>query len=243
MNYGGSPMAPALIVKVRQAFPHCRFFQGYGQTETSPNVSMLTDKYHDPDGLFADKLASAGQPVITVEVKIVEPGGRALAQGAVGEIVVRGPNVMAGYWNKPEETTRALRDGWLHTGDLGYLDKDGFLFIVDRLKDVIISGGENVYSAEVEAAIYQHPAVAMCAVIAIPDEKWGETVHAVIVPKPGQTISDGDIITHCHQYIASYKCPRSVDIRSEPLPMSGAGKILKRELRAPFWVGKTRAIN
>jgi acyl-CoA synthetase (AMP-forming)/AMP-acid ligase II len=243
MNYGGSPMPPATIIKTRQAFPQCRLFQGYGQTETSPNVSMLSDKYHDPDGPHASKIASAGQPVFTVEVKIVDSHDQQVPRGVVGEIAVRGPNVMAGYWNKPEETAYALRDGWMHTGDLGYMDEDGFLYVVDRMKDMIISGGENVYSAEVEKVIYQHPAVAMCAVIAVPDEKWGEAVHAVVVPKQGQTISGEEIIAYCRQHIAGYKCPRTVEIRHESLPMSGAGKILKRELRAPFWEGKTRAVN
>lgn len=243
VNYGGSPMAPALIVKAREAFPRCRFFQGYGQTETSPNVSMLSDQYHDPDGPFASKLPSAGQPVFTVEVRIVDAYDQSVPSGEIGEIAVRGPNVMAGYWNKPQESDLALRGGWMHTGDLGYLDEDGFLYIVDRTKDVIISGGENVYSAEVEKVIYQHAAVAMCAVIAIPHEKWGEAVHAVVVPREGQTITSEEIMTYCRQYIAGYKCPRSVEIRREPLPMSGAGKILKRELRAPYWQGKTRAVN
>jgi long-chain acyl-CoA synthetase len=243
LNYGGSPMPPVLIVKARQAFPQCRFFQGYGQTETAPNVSMLLDQYHDPDGPFADKIASAGQPVFTVEVKIVDAEGKNVPRGVVGEIAARGPNVMAGYWNKPEETAYALRGGWMHTGDLGYMDEDGFLYIVDRIKDVIISGGENVYSTEVEKVIYQHPAVAMCAVIAIPDEKWGEAVHAIVVPRPGQSIGGEEIIAYCRQQIAGYKSPRTVDIRHEPLPMSGAGKILKRELRAPFWEGRARAVN
>jgi long-chain acyl-CoA synthetase len=243
MNYGGSPMPPALIVKARQAFPHCRFFQGYGQTETAPNVSMLTDKYHDPDGPYAAKLASAGQPVFTMEVKIVDVDDQRVPHGVVGEIVTRGPNVMAGYWNKPQETAYALRDGWMHTGDLGYMDEDGFLYVVDRMKDMVISGGENVYSVEVEKVIYQHPAVAMCAVIGIPDDRWGEAVHAIVVPRQGQTISGEEIIAYCRQHIAGYKCPRSIDIRREPLPMSAAGKILKRELRAPFWEGKARAIN
>jgi long-chain acyl-CoA synthetase len=243
MNYGGSPMPPALIVKARQAFPQCRFSQGYGQTETAPNVSMLSDKYHDPDGPYADKLASAGQSVFTMEVKIVDNHDQEVPRGTIGEIAARGPNVMAGYWNKPEETAYALRGGWMHTGDLGYMDEDGFLYVVDRTKDMIISGGENIYSAEVEKVIYQHPAVAMCAVIAVPDDRWGESVHAVVVPKPGQSISGEDIIAYCRQHIAGYKCPRSVDIRHEPLPMSGAGKILKRELRAPFWEGKARAVN
>jgi long-chain acyl-CoA synthetase len=243
MNYGGSPMPPALIVKARQAFPHCRFFQGYGQTETAPNISMLLDKFHDPDGPFANKLASAGQPVFTVEVKIVDAHGQNMPRGAIGEIATRGPNVMAGYWNQPEETARALRDGWMHTGDLGYMDEDGFLYVVDRMKDMIISGGENVYSAEVEKVIYQHAAVAMCAVIAVPDDKWGEAVHAVVVPRQGQSLSGEEIIAYCRQHIAGYKCPRTVEIRYEPLPMSGAGKILKRELRTPFWEGKARAVN
>jgi len=243
MNYGGSPMAPATIVRARQAFPQCRLFQGYGQTETAPNVSMLSDKYHDPDGPYADKIASAGQPVFTVEVKIVDTHDQEAPRGTTGEIAARGPNIMAGYWNKPEETAHALRGGWMHTGDLGYMDDDGFLYVVDRTKDMIISGGENVYSAEVEKVIYQHPAVAMCAVIGIPDDRWGEAVHAVVVLKQGQSISGEDIIAYCRQHIAGYKCPRSVDIRHEPLPMSGAGKILKRELRAPFWEGKTRAVN
>ncbi|MEP7287073.1 MAG: long-chain-fatty-acid--CoA ligase [Chloroflexota bacterium] len=243
LNYGGSAMAPALIVKARQAFPRCRLFQGYGQTETSPNVSMLPDKYHDPDGPLADKISSAGQPVFTVEVKIVDLTDEEVPQGDIGEVVVRGPNVMAGYWNQPDVTAQVLRGNWLHTGDLGYLDRDGFLYIVDRLKDAIISGGENIYSTEVEQVIYQHPAVAMCAVIGIPDDKWGEVVHAIVVVLQGQTISDEDIISYCRQHIASYKCPRSVEIRTEPLPMSGAGKILKRNLRVPFWKGKTRLIN
>ncbi len=243
LNYGGSPMAPALIARTRKAFPTCRLFQGYGQTETSPNVSMLLDKYHDPDGSFADKIESAGQPMFTVEVKIVDEGDNELPLGSVGEIAVRGPNIMKGYWNKPDETAYALRNGWMHTGDMGYMDKDGFLYIVDRMKDMIISGGENVYSAEVEAAIYQHPSVAMCAVIGIPDEKWGEAVHAVVVLRDGASLTSTELIQHCHQLIAGYKCPRSVEISHNPLPMTGAGKILKRVLRAPYWGDQPHAVN
>jgi long-chain acyl-CoA synthetase len=243
INYGGSPMPPALIARARQAFPRCRLFQGYGQTETAPNVSMLLDIYHDPDGSCASKIASAGQPVFTVEVKIVDSEDQEVPPGTVGEIIARGPNIMAGYWNKPQETAHALRGGWMHTGDIGYMDADGFLFIVDRANDMVISGGENIYSAEVERVIYQHPAVAMCAVIGVPHEKWGETVHAVVVPKQGHTVSDGEVISFCRQHIAGYKCPRSVEIRSEPLPLSGAGKILKRELRLPFWQGRTRLVH
>jgi long-chain acyl-CoA synthetase len=243
MNYGGSPMAPALIARTRQALPKCRLFQGYGQTETSPNVSMLLDKYHDPDGEYADKIGSAGQPMFTVEVIIVDGDNNTVPLGEIGEIAVRGPNIMRGYWNKPEETAYALRGGWMHTGDMGYMDSDGFLYIVDRLKDVVISGGENVYSAEVEAAIYQHPAVAVCAVIGIPDEGWGEKVHAVIIPREGKSITETELLEHCRKLIAGYKCPHSVEIRHEPMPMSGAGKILKRELRALYWEGKSRLVN
>jgi long-chain acyl-CoA synthetase len=243
INYGGSPMPPAVIAKARKAFPDCRLFQGYGQTETSPNISMLPDKYHTLEGPLAAKIESAGQPVFTMEVRIVNPADEEVPLGAVGEIVTRGPNVMAGYWKRTEETATALRGGWMHTGDLGYMDEDGFVYIVDRLKDMIITGGENVYSAEVESVIYQHPAVGACAVIGIPDETWGETVHAIIVPRDGQSASIEEIIAFCRERIAGYKCPRSVEIRGEPLPMSGAGKILKRELRAPFWEGKTRQVN
>jgi long-chain acyl-CoA synthetase len=243
MNYGGSPMPPALISRTRKAFPRVRFFQGYGQTETAPNVSMLLDKYHDPDGPYADKIESAGQPMFTVEVRIVDFEDREVPLGDVGEIAVRGPNVMKGYWNKPGDTAHALRGGWMHTGDMGYMDADGFLYIVDRVKDMIITGGENVYSAEVEAAIYQHPAVAVCAVIGIPDEEWGEKVHAIVIPREGESLTADAILAHCRTLIAGYKCPKTVEIRRDPLPMSGAGKILKRELRAPYWQDEKRQIH
>jgi long-chain acyl-CoA synthetase len=243
MNYGGSPMPPALIKRARDAFPRCRLFQGYGQTETSPNVSMLFDEYHDPDGPNADKIESAGQPVLTVEVRIVDEDDKVLPTGSTGEILARGPNIMAGYWNKPEETAQALRGGWMHTGDIGFQDDDGFLFIVDRVKDVIISGGETIYSTEIEAVIYQHSAVMSCAVIGIPDDKWGERIHAVVVLKAGHQLTLEALDSHCRTQLAGYKCPRSLDTRYEPLPMSGAGKILKRELRAPFWEGKQRQVN
>jgi long-chain acyl-CoA synthetase len=240
MNYGGSPLPAELIVKARPAFPNCRFFQGYGQTETSPNISMLTDEYHD---LGEDKIDSAGQPVFTVEVRIVDFNDDEVPPGTIGEITARGPTIMTGYWNKPQETSNALRGGWMHTGDAGYMDEDGFLYIVDRVKDMVISGGENIYSAEVETAIYRHDSVAMCAVIGIPDEKWGEAVHAIVVLKDGKTLTEAELIQHCREYIAGYKCPRSVEIRREPMPMTGAGKILKRELRKPYWEGKKRDIN
>jgi long-chain acyl-CoA synthetase len=150
---------------------------------------------------------------------------------------------MMGYWERPEETARAVIDGWMHTGDGGYMDAHGFVFVVDRVKDMIISGGENVYSVEVENAVAQHPAVAQCAVIGIPDEHWGERVHAVVVPRGDAQISAAELIEFCKTLIAGYKCPRSVEVRSSPLPLSGAGKILKRELRAPFWDNRERRVS
>ena len=154
-----------------------------------------------------------------------------MARDEQGEIWVRGPNVMQGYVNKPEETAKVLVDGWIRTGDVGYMDEDGYIYIVDRIKEMIISGGENIASIEVENAISTHPAVAACAVIGLPDEKWGERVHAVVIPVPDAKITEDEIFAHCKKNLAGYKCPRSLDIRTEPLPLSGAGKILKRELR------------
>ncbi len=149
---------------------------------------------------------------------------------------------MQGYWNKPEETAKTLRNGWLYTGDGAYMDEQGYLFIVDRLKDMIVSGGENVYSAEVENIVARHPEVLMCAVIGIPHAQWGEAVHAIVVRKPGAKVTEDELRAYCREYIAGYKCPKSLEFR-ETLPMTGAGKILKRDLREPFWAGKSRAVN
>jgi long-chain acyl-CoA synthetase len=155
---------------------------------------------------------------------------------------VRGLNAMLGYWNKPEETAATLRNGWVHTGDAGWMDDEGFLYVVDRVKDMIISGGENVYTAEVENACASHPAVSQCAVIGIPDDDWGEAVHAIVILKDGQQVTTGDLIAHCRQLIAGYKCPRSIDFRTEPFPLSGVGKVLKRELRKPYWGSRDRQV-
>ena len=176
-------------------------------------------------------------------IKIVDKEGNKLPSGSVGEIAVSGPNAMVGYWNKPEETAVSLRDGWIHTGDAGYMDEEGFVFLVDRVKDMIVSGGENVYSAEVENAIMNHPAIDQAVVIGIPSDEWGEQVHAEVILKEGQSASPEEIIMKTKEYIANYKCPRSVSFRSEPFPLSGAGKILKREIRKPYWDGKERQIN
>jgi acyl-CoA synthetase (AMP-forming)/AMP-acid ligase II len=239
--YGASPISKAVLDRAMACFPNVRFSQCYGQTEMSPVVSVLKPLYHADPALRA-KLRSAGQPMLGVELRILDPDGRECPPNAVGEIVVRGPGVMQGYWDKPEQTAAALRDGWLMTGDGAYLDEDGFLFVVDRLKDMIVSGGENVYSAEVENAIAQHPAVASCAVIGIPDQRWGEAVHAVVVLKPGAAaITDEAIRQHCQALIANYKCPRSVEFR-DALPLSGAGKILKMVLREPWWEQSARKI-
>jgi len=163
-------------------------------------------------------------------------------RNTVGEIVVLGANITSGYWNRPKETAEALRNGWLHTGDGGYMDDDGYLFIVDRLKDMIVTGGENVYSAEVESVLSLHPEVATCAVIGIPDTNWGEAVHAVVVPHAGKTPSETSLREHCRAALANYKCPKSFEFRTE-MPLSAAGKILKRDLRDQHWQGQARQVS
>jgi long-chain acyl-CoA synthetase len=180
--------------------------------------------------------------VALVEVRIADTDDREVARGTVGEVQVRGPNVMLGYWNRPEQTAAALGGGWYHAGDGGYMDEQGLVHIVGRLKDMIISGDENIYSAEVENAIATLNGVREVAVIGIPDERWGETVHAVVVPREGVVLTAEQLIAHCRTRIAGYKCPRSIEIRAEPLPLSGAGKVLKTLLREPFWRGRERRV-
>jgi acyl-CoA synthetase (AMP-forming)/AMP-acid ligase II len=208
----------------------------------SPAVSVLSPKYHNEAGRAAGMLRSCGRAVPCVEIAIIDGAGNEVPRGTVGEIAARGPNMMRGYWNKPEQTEAAMPgDGWLRTGDGAYMDERGFIFIVDRVKDMIVTGGENVFSAEVENAIGSHPAVAMCAVIGIPSAEWGEAVHAVVVPRATDSVSAADIIAHCRQKIAGYKCPKSVEFRTE-LPLSGAGKILKSHLREPYWKDRARRV-
>ncbi len=233
--YGASPMPEALIRRAIEMLPGVKFLQAYGQTEASPLVTVLPDEYHLLDSPSSSKLRAAGQAIPGVELNIVDDHGQQVRCGTVGEITVRGANVMQGYWQRPEMTAATIRNGWLHTGDGGYLDDDGFLFVVDRLKDMIVSGGENVFSAEVENVISYHPAVAECAVIAVPDEKWGERVHAVVRLRENMQISEEELMAHCRQAIAGFKCPRSVEFQQEPLPLSGAGKVLKNILREPYW--------
>lgn len=189
------------------------------------------------------RLQSAGVPTIGCKVKIIDEQGRKVARGTIGDITARSPGVMLGYWNQPEQTKTALREGWVHTGDCGFQDEDGFIYVVDRLKDMIVSGGEIVFSAEVESAVSTHPDVGAVAVIGIACATWGEAVHAVIVTKPGTITGDASIIAHFRTRIASYKCPRSISVRTEPFPLSSAGKVLKRELRAAYREGRSRAVH
>lgn len=241
LYYGASVISEAVLVRATRALPQTKFVQVYGMTELSPMVTILPAYYHTEEGRALGKHRSAGHATITSEVRVVGPDDRELPRGEVGEVVARGPQMMLGYWNKPEETAHALRGGWMHTGDGAYMDDEGFVFIVDRMKDMIVSGGENVYSAEVENAIASHPAVASCAVIGIPDEVYGEAVHAVVVLKAGAAVEAAELRDHCRSRIAGYKCPRSVEFR-DALPVSGAGKILKRELRKPYWEGRARQV-
>ncbi|MDB5970148.1 MAG: AMP-dependent synthetase and ligase [Hydrocarboniphaga sp.] len=230
LMYGAAPIDRALLEQALRLLPLTQLVQAYGQTEASPVVTILPGAYHCLDGALASKLGAAGRPVSTAEIRVIDDRGAERGVGEVGEICVRGPTIMLGYWNKPEQTASALRDGWLHSGDVGYLDADGFLYVVDRIKDMIITGGENVYSGEVENALMRHPALLMCAVIGLPDPVWGERVHAVAVRRPGADCGEADLIVHCRELIAGYKAPRSIEFRDE-LPLSGAGKILKYVLR------------
>lgn len=241
--YGASPIPETVLVAALKAFPTTSFVQGYGQTELSPIATMLGAEYHVTEGPKAGKLKSAGQAVSCVEIRIVDKEDNVLGANEIGEVTVMGPNKMLKYWNKPEETAISLRNGWIYTGDVGYLDDEGFLFLVDRAKDMIVSGGENVYSTEVENAVMKHSSVNQCIVIGIPSETWGELVHAEIILKEGAAATKEEIINHCKEYIAGYKCPKSVKFRTEPFPISGAGKLLKREVRKEYWEGKERMIN
>jgi acyl-CoA synthetase (AMP-forming)/AMP-acid ligase II len=231
--YGGSPIPLAVLDRARKALPTASFVQAYGQTELAPVATILLPADHEETGPVAARLCSGGRAAPHAEVRIVDPEDREVARGEVGEIVVRGGNVMLGYWGRPEETTAALRGGWMHTGDAGRMDADGYVYVVDRIKDVIITGGENVYSTEVENAVAAHPAVANCAVIGVPDEHWGERVHAVVVLKPGADATTEQIREHAKTLIAGYKAPRTVEF-VEALPVSPAGKIIKRDLRVRY---------
>jgi long-chain acyl-CoA synthetase len=236
LTYGASPMPTALLERLLGMFPDLDIYQGYGMTESCGLLTLLGPAEHRRGGAL---LKSAGRPVPGSVVSIQDPEGNILPAGETGEVCARGGNYMTEYWHRPEETDAAFAGGWYHTGDAGYLDEDGFLYLVDRVKDMIVTGGENVYSAEVENALGAHPAVKQVAVIGIPDEKWGEAVHAIVVLVGDAQVTADELKAWTRERIAGYKVPKSIEFRDEDLPLSGAMKILKRELRAPYWEKKT----
>ena len=239
--HGGSPIATEVVRRTWTAFPTAEMIEVYGATELSPLTTALRNEHLLLDD---DRARSCGQSIPGTDVRILDPNGVEVARGEIGEVVVRGPNVMVGYWNKPEQTADVLKDGAYWTGDLGYMDDEGYVFLVDRSKDMIVSGGENVYCTEVEEVLYKHEAVLEAAVYGIPDERWGEAVHATVVPRPEHSnVSPDELIGFCREHIAGYKVPKGINIQQDPLPKSGPGKVLKRELRAPFWEGSDRAVN
>jgi acyl-CoA synthetase (AMP-forming)/AMP-acid ligase II len=247
LGYGGSPIAPALIREVRRALPKAKLLQVYGLSEAG-FLTGLTDAEHTDD-----RFQSCGHPCPGIDLRVVDAAGRPVPSGELGNLVARGPGIMRGYWHDIEEdlpgdessvdeTAEALRGGFFHTGDIGRQDKDGYFYIVDRAKDMIVSGGENVYTGEVEAAIYEIPEVKEAAVFGIPDEKWGELVAAAIVLRPGMILSAEKVQQYCKTRIASYKVPRHIEFMTEELPKSGSGKILKRVLREKYWAGQPRRV-
>ena len=236
LAYGGSPMAPELVRRTRRLLPNAKLLQCYGLSETG-FLTGLEDGEH-----VEAKLLSCGRPCPGIDLRVEDETGKEVEVGQHGELVARGPNVMRGYWNNPQESALAFRNGMFRTGDIGYQDSDGFFYILDRLKDMIVTGGENVYSGEVEAVIYKHPAVREVAVFGIPDSQWGELVTACIVLKPSMALSANELTTHCRQFLANYKIPRRIEFSDTELPKSGAGKILKRVLRERFWAREERAV-
>lgn len=242
LAYGASPAPQTLIDAVLKALPGVLVCQVYGMTETAATNTILRARDHDHATRVEERIRSAGTSFTHNLARIVDEGGAEIPRGEIGEITVRGANIMKGYWKLPDVTESTIRDGWLWTGDMGYMDDEGYVFIVDRSKDMIISGGENVYSLEVENAVASHSAVAACAVIGIPSDEWGEAVHACVVLKPEQSLELEDLIAHCREKIAGYKLPRSLSL-VDALPISGAGKVLKTDLRKPYWENKDRAVN
>ena len=234
---GGSPTPPSLLERALEAFPNALFSNGYGMTEMSNLIAALTPEYHVLEGPLAGKLQSVGRPVPYLDVRVVDSDDRVLPQGEIGEIVARGPTVMKGYLNRAKETEEAMRGGWFHTGDMGRFDQDGLLYVSGRLKDMVITGGENVYPTEVEDVLTAHPAVSQAAIIGVPDDKWGEAVHAVVILADGAQADQETLIAHCRAQLAGYKVPRGFTFRTDPMPLSGANKVLKTELRKPFLTG------
>jgi acyl-CoA synthetase (AMP-forming)/AMP-acid ligase II len=239
LTYGASPMPGALLDELLTLFPGIEIFQGYGMTESSAVLTMLGPEEHRKGG---ERLRSAGRPLMGVVLSIQDPTGAILPTGETGEVCARAGNFMREYWNKPDATDDAFRGGWYHSGDAGYLDRDGYLYLVDRVKDMIVTGGENVYPAEVESVLAGHPAVADVAVIGVPDDVWGESVKAIVVRRPGQALTESEFLDWSRGRLAGYKRPRSVDF-IEAIPRNPSGKVLKRELRAPYWTGQSRQVH
>lgn len=234
--YGASPISQAVLQKSIDTFG-CRFTQTYGLTETTGSVTFLRHEDH-----AGERMLSCGRATFGADMKVVDPEGKEVPNGEIGEIVYRGVGTMRGYWNRAEDTTDVVRDGWFHTGDAGTMDADGYFYIKDRIKDMIVSGGENIYPAELESVLAAHPAIADLAVIGVPDERWGETVKAMVVLKPGSQLTAEELIDWSRSLLAGYKRPRSVDFIAT-IPRNPSGKVLKRELREPYWRESGRQVN
>jgi len=233
LSHGASPISAETLRRTRLAFPQAELLHVYGTTEATPITTLLP---HEERILDTALVRSCGQPAVGVEMRVVDPSGAEVPTGTVGELLVRSSSLMAGYWQKPEATAEVMSGGWYRTGDLGYRDERSYIYLVDRAKDLIVSGGENVYSTEVEEALSSHPAVEEVAVFGIPDPRWGEAVYAVVSCR--RQVTPDELIAHCRGRIAGFKVPRHIEVRPEPLPKSAAGKILKRELREPHWAGQ-----
>ena len=241
LMYGAAPMPLELLKEAVRTMPTTKFLQAYGMTETSGTISILPPEDHVLEG--NQRMRSAGKACPGVEIEVRGADNIEVPRGDIGEVCIRSPSNTAGYWRLPEATAKTIDpDGWLHTGDAGVMDADGYVYIQDRIKDMIISGGENVYPAEVESAIYGHPAIAEVAVIGVPSAKWGEEVKACVVAKPGHTVDEADVIAWARERIAAFKAPKSVDI-IPLMPRNASGKILRRELRAPYWEGQERQVS
>jgi acyl-CoA synthetase (AMP-forming)/AMP-acid ligase II len=240
--YGAAPIGESVLRQALETFD-CPLIQGYGLSESSGGIAYLNEVDHQKalDGR-PELLKSTGRAVVLAEIRIVDPEGAEVPRGTVGEIAVRGPNVMTGYWRNPEKSAEAIRDGWLHTGDAAYMDDEGYLFLQDRIKDMIVSGGTNLYPSEIESALLEHDDLRDVAVIGIPDQKWGEAALAVCVTRSGQEIPADDLIGFCRSRLGGYKIPRHYSFVTE-LPRNASGKILKRVLREPYWAGQSRSIS
>jgi long-chain acyl-CoA synthetase len=230
--YGAAPISQSVLSRAIELMPMCEFHHAYGLTESTGTVTTM--QWHE-HRVGQERMRSCGRPLPWVEMKLVDPNdGRDVAEREVGEVWMRGPTVMKGYYGRPDETAETVTDGWLHTGDAGYVDEDGYLYLTDRVKDMIISGGENIYPAEVENVLFEHPGIREAAVVGVPHERWGETVLAVVVARPGVELDPAEVITFCRDRLAHYKCPTRVELRDEPLPLNPTGKVLRRELRSLY---------